>query len=584
MHSEVGLPYLRELMIFLIAAGIVVPLLHRIRISPVLGYLLVGFVIGPFGLGLFAAQFPALHYVSISELDGVRQLAELGVVFLLFVIGLELSFERLWAMRRLVFGLGSLQVLLCALGIGLIALAFGASAQTAILVGSALALSSTAIVMQVLAERRQLGTALGRTSFAILLMQDLAVVPILLLVGVLGAGASEHVAGALAFAFTKAALMIAAIYLIGRLLLRPLMRSVARARSPEMFMAAILLVAIGSAMLTQAAGLPMALGAFLSGLLLAETEFRHEIEVAIEPFKGLLLGLFFVSVGMGLDARVIALQAPALLAAVLGLSLLKGLSIALLCRAFGLSNAVALETGLLLGQAGEFAFVVLGIAAQQALISAELGQFMLLVAGLSMLVTPLVALIARRGAMHLAARAAAANALDPDELHDVEGHVVIAGFGRVGVTLARVMDVEQIAYIALDLDVEEVARARARGLPVHYGDASRLEILRRTHLEQARALVITMDSAKAAEHIVRAVRDFAPNLPIYVRARDSKHARRLLAHGASEVVPETVEASLQLAARVLVGTGMSEDAAELRIQIERDFELRSLRPESGAHR
>lgn len=583
MHSEVGLPYVRELMIFLIAAGIVVPLLHSIRISPVLGYLLVGFVIGPFGLGLFAAQYPALHYVSISELDGVRQLAELGVVFLLFVIGLELSFERLWAMRRLVFGLGSLQVLLCALGIGTLALAFGANAQTAMLIGSAFALSSTAIVMQVLAERRQLGTALGRTSFAILLMQDLAVVPILLLVGVLGAGAGGNVAGALVLAFTKAALMIAAIYLIGRMLLRPLMRSVARTRSPEMFMAAILLVAIGSAMLTQAAGLPMALGAFLSGLLLAETEFRHEIEVAIEPFKGLLLGLFFVSVGMGLDARVIAVQAPALLAAVLALSLLKGLSIALLSRAFGLSNAVALEIGLLLGQAGEFAFVVLGIALQQALISAELGQFLLLVAGLSMLITPLVALIARRGAAQLAARAAAENALDPSELHDVEGHVVIAGFGRVGVTLARVMDVEQIAYIALDLDVEEVARARAKGLPVHYGDASRLEILRRTHLEHARALVITMDSAKAAEHIVRAVRDFAPNLPIYARARDSKHACRLLAHGASEVVPETVEASLQLAARVLVGTGMSEDAVELRIQIERDAELRSLRAENSAH-
>lgn len=571
------MPYLRETMIFLIAAGIVVPLLHRLRISPVLGYLLVGALIGPYGLGLYASEFPMLAALTITDLHGVLHIAELGVVFLLFVIGLELSFERLWAMRRLVFGLGTLQVALSALAIGAVTLLFGNSVIAAILLGASFALSSTAIVMQLLAERRLLGTPLGRSSFAILLMQDLAVVPILFLVGVLGAKSGGHVGLLLLFAFAKAALVMAAIYLVGRLALRPLMRLVARTRSPEMFMAAILLVALGGAALTGAAGLSMALGAFLSGLLLAETEFRHEIEVNIEPFKGLLLGVFFLSVGMGIDGRVIVNNALPVFAAVIGLIALKALIITMLCRAFGLSLAVSVETGLLLGQAGEFAFVVLGLAGQMALLDEQLTQFMLIVAGLSMLLTPPLAILARGLAQRLAMRASAGAVFDPADLNEVEGHVVIAGFGRVGHALARVLDKEQIGYVALDLDADEVARARSLGRPVYYADASRLDILRRARLDQARALVVTMDSASAADHIVRAVREFAPQLPIYARARDAIHARRLLHHGASEVVPETVEASLQLAARVLAGTGMSDELVEQRIQTERDSELRRLR-------
>ncbi len=576
MHSDLGLPYLREAMLFLIVAGIIVPLLHRLRISPVLGYLVVGCLIGPFGLGLLAVDVPALAMLSISDLDGVSHLAELGVVFLLFVIGLELSLVRLWALRRLVFGLGSLQVLVSALVIGGVVYAYGQSAEAAILIGASFALSSTAIVMQLLAERRQLGTPLGRTSFAILLLQDLAVVPILFLVGVLGADNGGNVSLSMLLALGRAALVMVGIYLIGRLALRPLMRSVARTRSPEMFMAAILLVALGSAALTGAAGLSMALGAFLAGLLLAETEFRHEIEVNIVPFKGLLLGVFFVSVGMGIDVRIIVADAPAVLGAVLALIAGKALVIAVLSRAFGASRAVALETGLLLGQAGEFAFVVLGLAGQLSVLDPSVSQFMLIVASVSMLVTPLLASLARRWAARVDRRTPRAG-VAPLELGDVEGHVVIAGFGRVGHALARVLDVERLSYVALDLDADHVAQERAKGRPVYYGDASRLDMLRLARLESARALVVTMDSATAADHIVRAVREFAPQLPIYARARDGKHARRLLERGASEVVPETVEASLQLAARVLAGTGMPEDVVEQRIQIERDAELRRLR-------
>ncbi len=577
MHADLGIPYLREVMLFLVAAGIVVPLLHRLRVSPVLGYLLVGFLIGPHGLGLLAADWPALEMLTITDLDGVRHLAELGVVFLLFVIGLELSFERLWAMRRLVFGLGSLQVLVSAVAIAGVAAGFGADAAAATLIGASFALSSTAIVMQLLAERRQLGTPLGRTGFSILLLQDLAVVPILFLVGVLGAGAGASVGTSLALALGKALLAMVAIYLVGRLALRPLMRTVARTRSPEMFMAAILLVALGSAALTGAAGLSMALGAFMAGLLLAETEFRHEIEVDIEPFKGLLLGVFFISVGMAIDVGVIVAHALPLLAAVVGLMLGKALLIAALCRAFGMSRALSLETGLLLGQAGEFAFVVVVLAQQLSLLDPAVAQFMLTVAGLSMVLTPMVASLARGWAVRLERRAASGDEINNLELAEVDGHVVIAGFGRVGHALARVLDVEHLDYVALDLDADHVAQQRAKGRPVFYGDASRLDMLKRTRIDQARALVVTMDNVNAADHIVRAVRDFAPDLPIYARARDGTHARRLLEHGASQVVPETVEASLQLAARVLAGTGMSEEAVEQRIQDERDAEIRRLR-------
>ncbi|MFN7195148.1 MAG: cation:proton antiporter, partial [bacterium] len=295
MQAHHGLPYLREILIFLAAAGLVLPVALRLRVNPVLGYLAVGGAIGPFGLGLWAADMPLLSHLVISDLEGVRTLAELGIIFLLFTIGLELSLDRLWAMRRLVFGLGGLQVCVTAAAIAAIALAFGNPVPAATVFGAALALSSTAIAIQILVQSRRLATPLGRTSFSILLLQDLAVVPIMLLVGMLAAQPGGGVAAEVAAALAKAALAIGAIYALGRLVLRPVLHLVAQARSREMFMAAILLVALGTALMTAAAGLSMALGAFLAGLLLAETEYRHEIEVDLEPFKGLMLGLFFVS-------------------------------------------------------------------------------------------------------------------------------------------------------------------------------------------------------------------------------------------------------------------------------------------------
>lgn len=569
MEHHVGIPYLREIIVFLVAAGVMVPLFHRMRISPVLGYLVVGGVIGPFGLGLWAADFPALRWIVIDDLSGVQALAELGVIFLLFVIGLELSLGRLWAMRRLVFGLGSAQILITGAIIGLVAWEFGNSVPASIVLGACLALSSTAIVMQILMQRRRLGTPLGRASFSILLMQDLAVVPILFMVGVLGAKVEGNLGLDLALALGKAVLTVGAIYAAGRLVLRPALRIAAQTRSPEMFMAAVLLTVIGISAITGAAGLSMALGAFLAGLLLAETEYRHTVEVDIEPFKGLMLGLFFMSVGMGIDWRVIAQEPLWIGASVAGLFVLKSLVTAGLCLAFGLGRATAVETGLLLGQGGEFAFIVVGLAMTLGLIPPDVGQFMLIVAGLTMLVTPLVAGAAERLATFMETGSADTAAHAVETMAEVEGHVILAGFGRVGRTLVETLQAEAIPFVAIDADAASVAGARTEGLPVYYGDASRLEVLERAHIEGASAVVLTMDSPQAAEQIAKAIRHAWPMIPIYARARDKVHAARLVEAGATVAVPEAFEASLQLAGRVLEGFGVDDEVVRKRLDQQR---------------
>ena len=573
MDEHSAIPYLREVVIFLIAAGVVVPLFHRLRISPVLGYLIVGGLIGPFGLALWADMLPVLSYAVISDLEGVQALAELGIIFLLFTIGLELSLDRLWAMRRLVFGLGSLQIVITGTIIGLVAWEFGNSVPASIVLGACLALSSTAIVMQLLMQSRRLATPLGRSSFSILLMQDLAVVPILFVVGVLGAKTGGNVGLDLLFALGKAVVVIVAIYAGGRLILRPALRLVAQSRSPEMFMAAILLAVIGISAITGATGLSMALGAFLAGLLLAETEFRHEVEVDIEPFKGLMLGLFFMSVGMGIDWRVVGDEPFWIIASVAGLFVLKTVVTAGLCLAFGLPRHTALEAGLLLGQGGEFAFIVVGLAMSLALLPPDVGQFMLIVAGLTMLVTPLVASAAGKLAMRMERDSTSRRHEGELESEgDMTGHVILAGFGRVGQTLATTLEAEAVPYLALDADAANVAAARAAGLPVFYGDAARLEMLNRAHIDRAQAVVVTMDAPVAAEKIVREIRQAWPDIPVYVRARDGAHAARLNAAGATMAVPETIEASLQLAGRVLSGLGASDEVVQRRLAHQRIME------------
>jgi CPA2 family monovalent cation:H+ antiporter-2 len=573
-----GIPYLREIVIFLVAAGIVVPVLHRFRVSPVLGYLIVGGIIGPYGLGLLLADTDWLSLAVITDLEGARRLGELGVIFLLFMIGIELSLDRLWSMRRLLFGLGGLQVALTGAAIAAIIWSLGGAPEAAIVLGACLALSSTAVVMQLLIERRQLGTSLGRASFSILLLQDLAVVPILFIVGVFGAAADRGLWIDLVLAIAKAVGVIGAIFVAGRLVLRPLFRLVSHAHSAEMFMAAALLVVIGAALITGATGFSMALGAFLAGLLLAETEYRHAIEIDIEPFKGLLLGLFFISVGMGIDYRLVGAYSPHLLAALFGLFTLKAVIVILLARLFGLPAHTAAEMGLLLGQAGEFAFVVVALARSLGLLADNMAQFVLIVVGLSMMATPLIAAGARRLAAMVEKREAErAHAGSLTALEGLEGHIVIAGFGRVGRTLGALCDAEGLGYIALDVDSANVAEGRRDKLPVYFGDAARIEMLRRARLAAARALVLTMDNPAAAEQVVRKARLEYPELPIFARARNRTHARTLLALGASEVVPENLESSLQLAGRVLAATGCPEDVVARRIDAQRSAELESIR-------
>jgi len=572
-------------MVFLVAAGVAVPLIHRLRVSPVLGFLVVGLVIGPHGLARFAENMPWLHYIVIDDVEGVRSLAHLGVVFLLFVIGLELSIDRLWGMRRLVFGLGGAQVIATSILITTIALLFGNSLPTAVVLGTGFALSSTAIVMQLLAEGRRLGTATGRTCFSILLFQDLAVLPILLLVSGFAAQGDRSVALAFALAIGQALIAVAVIFVIGRLVIRPLFRFVGSDASREMFLALVLLIILGTALVTEQVGLSMALGAFLAGLLFAETEYRHEIEVDIEPFKGLLLGLFFASVGMSIDLTELAGKFPWLIASVVGLFMVKGPIVYLLARLFGDPRSVALEASLLLGQGGEFAFLIIGLAFSLGLILNETAQFMLIVTSLTMMATPLIAQAARSAARAVESWEVERGQQDADVSGELAGHTIIVGYGRVGQTIGALLDAQEMSHVGIDRDPELVARFRGKGAGVFYGDASRPEMLRKVGVDRAGALVVTVDNPRAAEHVVATARRQWPEVAIYARARDVEQGARLTRHGANYVVPETMEASLELGEMLLVRAGVPEQAARRIVETRRRAEQATLHqgrePEAG---
>lgn len=571
MESQLHIPYLRETLVFLVAAGVIVPILQR-WLSPVLGFFLVGSLIGPYGLGLLASRWEPVGWFVITDQQGVSALGELGVIFLLFVIGLELSFERLWTMRRMVFGLGSAQIIVTGAAIAAIAWAWGNEAPTAIILGACLALSSTAIVTALLVEGGRLGTSAGRATFSILLMQDLAVVPILFAVSVLGSLAMDNAALGLGMALGEAVLTIAAVYIAGRLALSPLLRTVARADSRESFVAISLLVAVGTAAVTGYAGLSMALGAFLAGLLIAETEFRHQVKVDIEPFKGLMLGLFFLSVGMGIDWRVVLDEPVLILASALGLVLLKAAINYALCLAWRLPRHRAGEVAIMLAQAGEFGFLVVGLSVTVGLLAPDIAQFMLIVIGLTMLATPGLDWLARAASRRLEP----AGGLTEDERDmiddEIEGHVIVAGFGRVGEMIAAMLDRQDIRYLAIERDPGLARAAQQAGRPVRLGDAARLDVLRESALDRASALVITIGDTDATEALAHEVRRHAPGLPVFARARDAGHAERLVECGASFAVPETVEGSLRLAEMLLRDFGIEEAVIERRIALERQGE------------
>lgn len=564
---DLEIPYLVEVVAFLLTVVVIVPVFKKFKVSPVLGYLAVGAALGPHSLAV------------VRDVDGVTHVAELGVIFLLFTIGLELSFERLRAFSRLIFGLGSVQVLLTAVAIGSIAFAWGNSVEAAIVLGLCLALSSTAMVMQILSERGELATPHGRTAFAVLLLQDLAVVPILILLPVLS-GATSNVWLAVGLALLKAVITVGLIVLLGRFALRYMFRTASATRSVDVFTAMMLLTILATSSATGLAGLSMELGAFLAGLLLAETEFRHQIESEIEPFKGLLLGLFFMSVGMSLDFGMAFDSGIWVVLAVLGLLVLKAAIATVSARWYGLSWPVAARSGLLLAEAGEFAFVVIGQATlAYGLLDIRTGQFMVVVAGLSMAMTPALAALGKwlHGVMSHQQEVASA----PAGIEQVRAHVIIAGYGRVGQAVAGVLRAQAIPFVAMDTSAALVKPFHDAHEPVFVGDAARAEVLKKAGIERASAVLITMDNASAAKGAVQAIRHDWPNLPILVRSRDAEHAQELLRLGANTVVPETFEASLQLSAQVLCALGYPRDDANACIDLVRLHNYGELRPRSS---
>jgi CPA2 family monovalent cation:H+ antiporter-2 len=577
VQEQHAFPFLREILLFLTLAGILIPTLARLRINQVLGFLAVGAVLGPFGLGLFAADIEWLAYLTFPRAEGVVALAELGVMFLMFMIGLELSAARLWSLRRWVFGAGTAQVLVSALLLGAIAYAVLGRVDSAIILGLVLSLSSTAVVMQLMTAQQSTTTQLGQASFSILMLQDLAVVPLLILIGAMGGGGGASLGTLVAIAMGKAALAISLIYLVGGRVVHPLFRAFARHRQPDVFMALILLTTLGIAGLSAAAGLSMALGALIAGVLLAETEFKHEVELMVEPFKGLLMGLFFMTVGMGMDVRQIGAAPLWIAATVFGLIGIKAAVVALLFKLGGLSWGRAVEGGLLLGQGGEFAFIVIGYATAGKLLDPELGQMIMLAVGLSLFVTPPLARLGRAiGERWESSDQQAAALLDHAQLQSARGHIIIAGFGRVGQQLAKLLTEQGIAFVAFENDARLVARLRAEGLPVFFGDASRAELLRRVDAGGATAIVLTMDHAASALHAVRGIRREFPEVRLYARSRDEKHACALKQAGATIVVPETLEASLQLSAFVLEATGLNAARVDVIVDAERDLFLARL--------
>ena len=556
-HAIVAVPYVFEVVAFLMTVVVMVPLVKRLKISPVLGYLAVGAAIGPYALGL------------ASDVTGVQHVAELGVIFLLFTIGLELSFERLRTYSRLIFGLGSLQVLLTGGVIALVAWWWGNAVKTSIIIGLCLALSSTAMVMQLLAERGEGAAVHGRASFAVLLLQDLAVVPILILLGVFGSESGDSLLLSVSTALAKAVGVVLAIVVIGRYVLRYLFRVASTTRSVDVFTAMILLSVLATSVATGMAGLSMALGAFLAGLLLAETEFRHQIESEIEPFKGLLLGLFFMSVGMNIDFVMAFNHGIWVLLSVVGLIAIKAVIAGGLARLFLPTWGASIRTGLMLAEAGEFAFVVIGQATlMYGLLPSDVGQFMVVVAGLSMALTPVLAWLGAHTERLLQRNAPTLEVCETDT-EGLHGHVVIVGFGRVGQSVASVLTKQHVPYVAFDADSKLVKQLREKGEPVFYGDGTNAEVLARAGIAHASALLVTSGEAKSSALSVALAHHHWPDLPILVRSRDLSHSHALMAAGATNVVPETLEASLQLSGHVLCALGISREEANACMEVIR---------------
>jgi Kef-type K+ transport system membrane component KefB/voltage-gated potassium channel Kch len=560
----------RDILLILGTAGVVIPLLRKAGLSSILGFLLTGIMLGPHVFPWLANYVPFLESFKFSSATNYAGFAELGIVLLLFLIGLELSPERLMTLRHLVFGLGGSQIVLSALVIGIAALWVGYSSTQATVIGLALALSSTAIVIQMFSEDKRMGSQAGRISFGVLLMQDLAVIPMLLLVDVLAPTATGSVLAKTGLAVVQAVATGAFIVIAGRFLVTPLLRIVAAQQSTDLFMATVLFVVVGTGALAATAGLSMALGAFIAGLTLAETEFRRAIEAIIEPFKGLLLGLFFLLVGLNLDVSMLFSAWDKVLALTAGMILTKSAIIYTIASLMRLPRQSAFEAALLLGPGGEFAFVLFATASAVGILTGVEASPFLLAVTLSMVLLPLIAKLAQSLRTRVKRASMRANKVRELPPEGSEAAVLIAGFGRVGTLVADMLKENGLTYTAIDLDTDNIAAAMKAGHKVYYGDATDMEFLNRCGLARAKAVAITMDNPSRVEEIVRLVRSSQPAVRVIARARDERHAMKLYEAGVTEAVPETTEASLQLAEALLVEAGIPMGLAIASVHERRD--------------
>ena len=571
MATEFSTSGLSDALVILGAAGLVIPTFARFRISPVIGFILVGLLVGPSGLGAMSDRYPWLHYITISDPESIEPFAEFGIILLLFSIGLELSFKRLWGMRRLVFGVGAAELLV---GGGLIGLGLylvgGGGWTTSIALGLALALSSTALVLPLVGT----SSAVGRAALAMLLFEDVAIVPMIFALGALAPYAQSEGLGGLMNTILLGAATVAAMLVLGRIFLPRLFAQAARTKSPELFLSASLLVVIVASLATVAAGLSPIVGALIAGILIAETDYRSEVEVITAPFRGLGLGVFLITVGMSVDFAMVAADWGRILAAVAGVLLIKTLVTATLLRLAGARLATAAEAGVLMGSPSETTLIVIAAAAAALVVDAETAAFWQIVTAIGLTITPLLAKLGRLAARRVDMMTS--DEVKPPEPGQESPAVVIIGFGRVGRLIAEMLAAHGRSYIAVDSDVDTVSEARREGVPILYGDVSRAELVDRLNLGHASALVLTMDDPVLTVRITRKVRGWCPGLTIVARARDPIHAAELYKAGATDAVPETLESSLQLSEAVLVDLGMPmgpviasihEKRAQLREQI-----------------
>lgn len=558
-----------QIILMLLGASVVsVVVFRRLSLPPVLGYLLVGSLIGPHALD------------QMSGLSGVSHLAEFGVVFLMFSIGLEFSLPKLFAMRRTVFGLGLLQVVLTMVVVAGLCMASGLGWQTGMALGGVLAMSSTAVLTKLLSERMELEAPHGREVIGVLLFQDLAVVPLLVIIPAFSAS-PEQVVVILGVAMGKALLMLLAVFLLGKRLLGKWFLIVAKGKSAELFVLNVLLVTLGLAWLSEKAGLSMALGAFLAGMLISETEYRHQVEEDIKPFRDILLGLFFVTVGMMLDIPLIFAHFWGVVAVLTALLAVKFALVFGLSRLFGALSGAAMRSGLWLCAGGEFGFVLLSEISQNDLATPAVVQVVLAALVLSVLLAPVVVHFSDRLVLRFAAsewmmRSLQLTRIAARTMH-TERHAVICGFGRSGQHLARFMAEEGVSYVALDLDPDRVRAAAAAGENVVYGDAARREALVAAGIARARVLIVSFLDTRAAERVLALAHALNPGLPVVVRSADEKDFERLLRAGAAEVVPETLEAAMMLASHALIHAGVPINRVLKRVRRTRQARYRSLR-------